>query len=162
MATLQIDVDQIQTPTFNFQVAGHGALLKLPEGKISKPLIEIELAFYQIVQNHPTLLPFTAPFYGTLELTFTKEKLNEWYRSVEEQEQFSTSSSSDIKSREAESEAEENKKMGREVVINPWSLKVSKDSLSNMLSNAPSSTSVFKNSILCCCSSSFFLSFERE
>lgn len=106
---------------FEFQIAGHGALLKLPDNKVAKPLIDRELWFYKTLETNPCLLPFTPPFHGTLELEFSKDKVNEWIKKVEEAQARSGGENT-----ECEFE-------GESVSINPWSLKVTNANLGSML-----------------------------
>jgi hypothetical protein len=76
-------------PVFRNQVAGHYPLLS-DYGTICKPLIPNEYDFYSIIETDlPELLPFTAKYYGVMDL----ERLTEQISSVtsvnsEERKQF--------------------------------------------------------------------------
>jgi len=100
---------------YAFQVAGHGALLKLPGNKICKPFIPIEFDFYDSLRKCTSgLLPFTARYFGTIDLEFTDEQIKGWEQQVSmiENEQLG-----------------EDKKRNFEVSndhLNPWSAKVTK------------------------------------
>lgn len=114
-----------ETP-FPYQVAGHGALLKLPEGKICKPLIERELSFYESLKKSPsTLKPFTATYHGTIELSITKDTLNQWNAKVEEAEKD-----------------ENGKGSFEDEHLLPWSAHVTKLSLSKLETNNGNSFSI--------------------
>lgn len=51
------------------QIAGHKVVLKARGGKICKPLITRELWFYKSLDEHPSYRPFTARWYGCVDLT---------------------------------------------------------------------------------------------
>jgi hypothetical protein len=125
-----VDVESIKQ--FDFQVAGHGALLKLPDGRICKPLIPQELWFYQSLENRQSLRKFTAPFHGTIIITFNKEYLNTSINNLEKQQQ--EAKKHEIS--EQDSVACDSKKyfyQKQQPVINPWSLKVTKSNFGNLL-----------------------------
>lgn len=104
------------TATHPFQVSGHGALLKLPDGKVCKPLIERELSFYEDLHNNQSLVPFVSPFYGTLELQIPKEKVQSWIDEIQNAE-----------------ETVEDLDTISEGGANPWSLRISKKTLLNLM-----------------------------
>jgi len=114
-------VPQSETP-FPYQVAGHGALLKISGGKICKPLIEREYQFYKSLQKtESSLAPFVAKFFGTTTFTFTDEQLDEWISKAHEAE---------LK-KDSKFEADDDH-------INPWSAKVTKQTLSKLQRNSDS------------------------
>ncbi len=90
--------------------------------KICKPLIPIELKFYQLIHNHPQLLPFTAAFYGTVDLTLTKQEVTGFMNKVDQL---------------AEKPQPEDKE-----VMNPWSAKVCKAQFNSLLPNEASTRSI--------------------
>jgi len=115
--------EEIGAVPFERQIAGHGALLKLPENRVAKPLIERELWFYNTLKENSHLLPFTIPCHGTMEVEFTKEKITEWMGQVQEAQTRVNGN-------------KENTKVefdGKEVSINPWSLKVTNSNLGALL-----------------------------
>jgi len=112
---------EIGAVPFEYQIAGHGALLKLPDNKVAKPLIERELWFYNTLEKNPCLLPFTVPHFGVLEVEFTREKVEEWIKEVQ-----------DAQSR-GHGENTKCEFDGKEVTVNPWSLKVTNCNLGSML-----------------------------
>jgi len=104
-------------PSHPFQVSGHGALLKLPEEKVCKPLIERELAFYEALDSvNSALAPFVSTFYGTLDLEIPKDKVQRWIDEIQEAE----ASGSDSTSHNQDSP-------------NPWALKISKKTFASLL-----------------------------
>lgn len=63
---------------YEFQVAGHAALLKANSGKLFKPLKKQEFGFYSTVpQTFPSLLPFIPGFLGRADITQTQLRLLE-------------------------------------------------------------------------------------
>eukprot|EP01102_Stenamoeba_stenopodia_P010161 TRINITY_DN3029_c0_g1_i1.p1 TRINITY_DN3029_c0_g1~~TRINITY_DN3029_c0_g1_i1.p1 ORF type:complete len:374 (+),score=71.36 TRINITY_DN3029_c0_g1_i1:505-1626(+) len=63
---------------YEFQVAGHAALLKANSGKLFKPLKKQEFGFYSSVpQTFPSLLPFIPGFLGRADITQTQLRLLE-------------------------------------------------------------------------------------
>jgi hypothetical protein len=115
--------DEIET--YSYQVAGHGALLKIGN-KICKPLIPIELGFYKSVSQYPRLLPFTATFYGTVELNLNQNELENIMTEIDDRSNHEISS---------------NDKRGE--VLNPWSAKVVKSQFNNYISLNKSVHSMF-------------------
>jgi len=111
-----LDANGIQH--FSYQVAGHGALLKLGDGKICKPVIPIELNFYQSVHNYPTLLPYTATFHGTVDIKMSKDEVNEFMDQL------------DVLSAKTPKPCKDNPE-----VMNPWSAKVCKAQFNEFTSN---------------------------
>jgi len=112
---------EIGAVPFEYQIAGHGALLKLPGNKVAKPLIDREYWFYKTLEQNPCLRPFTASFFGTVEVEFTKDKVVEWIKEVQEAQARGNG---------------ENTKCefdGKNVTVNPWSLKVTNANLGSML-----------------------------
>ncbi|PRP79783.1 mitochondrial nucleoid factor 1 [Planoprotostelium fungivorum] len=109
----QPDLNKIP-PSHPFQVSGHGALLKLPEDKVCKPLIERELAFYESLDSQNQLVPFVSTFHGTLELELPKDKVQRWIDEIQEAE---TS---------GEDEQHQNSP-------NPWALKISRKTFTSLL-----------------------------
>jgi len=106
---------------FEHQIAGHGALLKLENNRVAKPLIDRELWFYRTLENNICLLPFTAPFHGTIDVKFTKDKVQQWIKEVQDAEVRGKGQNTMIEFE------------GNQVSINPWSLKVTNDNLGSML-----------------------------
>lgn len=104
--------DATGTAPFQHQISGHGALVKLPGGKIGKPLIEREEWFYSTLDKHSPLVPFTAKYHGVTDLEFSEETLEEWKRQI--------------------TAAKESSDAGK-ASINPWSIKVTSASLDKML-----------------------------
>eukprot|EP01119_Soliformovum_irregulare_P002848 TRINITY_DN13101_c0_g1_i1.p1 TRINITY_DN13101_c0_g1~~TRINITY_DN13101_c0_g1_i1.p1 ORF type:complete len:324 (-),score=47.54 TRINITY_DN13101_c0_g1_i1:287-1258(-) len=79
------------------QVAGHVALLKLPETRVGKPLIPQELWFYERLNSSPIyqpLLSFIPAFFGTMQVRFREESLNQWIKMENAQSKSSKSSES--------------------------------------------------------------------
>lgn len=117
---------------YPYQVAGHGALFKLSGGKICKPLIEIECKFYQSIMNYPELIPFIPKYYGICKINFTKKKIKEWVEEIDGIEK---------RNKKIEINQEKINKDNENVLllnnlsssINPWSLKVGKENLNELL-----------------------------
>lgn len=152
MTTPQYDVplraDSIET--FSYQVAGHGALMRVGEGKICKPLIPIELNFYKSIDKHQDLLPYTAGFFGTIQLTFTKDDISAFFNQLTEQEQITFNkireSNKETDTNPNSSEGAEhispiasatqvaaNDSFKEESLMNPWSAKVGKAQFTKLL-----------------------------
>eukprot|EP01132_Coremiostelium_polycephalum_P006068 gene6068-7558_t len=65
------------------QVAGQAPLLKLPDGKILKPLVLKEYQFYKSIEYHSEFHGFTPKFYGVLDLKHVDyEYLEESFKSL--------------------------------------------------------------------------------
>jgi len=87
---------------------------------VAKPSIDRELWFYSTLEKNPCLLPFTVPFFDTMDVQFSKETVTEWMKEVQEAESRNDNNTS------CEFD-------GKEVVVNPWSLKVTSKNLGKML-----------------------------
>jgi hypothetical protein len=126
MSTVAQTVSLGQLSQFPFQVAGHGALLKVPGGKICKPLIPRELWFYHSLDKNPELRPFVALFHGTLDLEISKEQISGFLEELEKQEQ---------KHSELEKPSQTSCIISDRAVEvqNPWGVKVTKENFQKML-----------------------------
>jgi len=152
--------------TYPYQVSGHGALLRLPNGKVCKPLIERELAFYEEIQTNirfSPLLPFIPRYFGQIEINFSRDQLQVWVDSIQRAEEgifpYSDlcSNTEDNKSNNNVQElrnpsnsldiVHNNKQPFRieQVYINPWCLRVSKRNLNQLLSKG---IALFKNTYI--------------
>lgn len=118
----QLERIRFETP-YAYQVAGHGALLKLPDNRICKPFIEIEHSFYESMQRECKLSSFIASYYGTIDFNFSQKQLEEWNHMVNKTETEQKS---------------EDKKQSFGISdnhLNPWSAKVTKLILSKIQKN---------------------------
>jgi len=100
-------------PSHPFQVSGHGALLKLPEDKVCKPLIERELEFYEKLDASNQLAPFVSTFHGTLDLEIPKDKVQSWIDEIQQAETSSEDQHQDSP--------------------NPWALRISRKTFTSLL-----------------------------
>jgi hypothetical protein len=58
---------------YEFQVAGHVAMLRTKSGRLFKPLKQQELWFYSIVGNSfPSLIPFMPEFLGCVDINISQ------------------------------------------------------------------------------------------
>jgi hypothetical protein len=143
----KVDASIVETP-YPFQVAGHGALLRLPGGKICKPFIEIEYNFYEgLPSTAPTLVPFTPNYYGIIDMQFSKQKIDEWVDFMETEQikhqaaksETGTPSSPTKTTTTSPSEYSakysgiDQRHADKEEYRNPWSLKIGKDNLNSLL-----------------------------